>query len=93
VTFYFIVQLEISQALYLIMSMVNNYYGRFFRVYYYIGPQKTIACVDVVSSDIFHEDQEKRDYARSILKKTRQSLDWFRPSRRVITLRPVSLYY
>jgi hypothetical protein len=25
--------------------------------------------------------------------RTRQDLDWFRPSRRVITLRPILLYY
>jgi hypothetical protein len=49
--------------------------------------------VDVVSSDICDEDREKCDYARSISKKTRRYLDWFRPSRRVITLHPVLLYY
>jgi hypothetical protein len=49
--------------------------------------------VDVVSSDIYDEDGEKRDYARSISKKARRVLDWFKPSRRVIALRLVSLYY
>jgi hypothetical protein len=41
----------------------------------------------------FDEDQSKRDYARSISRKTRRCLDWFRPSQRVIALHPVSLYY
>jgi hypothetical protein len=41
----------------------------------------------------FDEDQRKCDYARSILRKTRRGLDWFRPSRRVIAICPVSLYY
>jgi hypothetical protein len=35
----------------------------------------------------------KRDYVRSTSRKTRRGLDWFRSSRRVIALRPVSLYY
>jgi hypothetical protein len=47
----------------------------------------------VVSSDIFDEDQEKHNYVRSILKKLQRGLDWFRPSRRVIALCLVSLYY
>jgi hypothetical protein len=51
------------------------------------------SCVDVVSSDICDEDQEKRDYVRSISKNAWRGLDWFRPSQRVIDLRPVSLYY
>jgi hypothetical protein len=55
--------------------------------------RNAILFVDVVSSDIFDEDWEKRDYTRSISKKTRQGLDWFRPSRGVIALHPVSLYY
>jgi hypothetical protein len=46
-----------------------------------------------VSSDICDEDREKRDYVRSISKNTRRDLDWFRPSRRVISLRPVLMYY
>jgi hypothetical protein len=41
----------------------------------------------------FDKDQRKHDYARSISRKTRQGLDWFKPSQRVIALRPVSLYY
>jgi hypothetical protein len=51
------------------------------------------ASVDVVSSDICDEDREKCDYTRSISKKTRQDLDWFMLSRRVIAIRPVLLYY
>jgi hypothetical protein len=51
------------------------------------------ASVDVVSSDICDEDQEKCDYTRSISKKTRQDLDWFMLFRRVIAIRPVLLYY
>jgi hypothetical protein len=35
----------------------------------------------------------KHDYARSISRKTRRDLDWFRLSRRVIGIRPVLLYY
>jgi hypothetical protein len=49
--------------------------------------------IDVVSSDICDEDREKRDYARSISKKTWRGLDWFSLSRRVITLRSVLMYY
>jgi hypothetical protein len=44
-------------------------------------------------SDICDEDREKHDYARSISKKARRDLDWFRLSRRVIVLHPISLYY
>jgi hypothetical protein len=51
------------------------------------------ASVDVVSSDICDEDREKCDYTRSISKNTRQDLDWFMLSRRVIVIRPVLLYY
>jgi hypothetical protein len=47
----------------------------------------------VVPSNIFDEDREKYDYARSISKKAHRGLDWFRPSRGVIALRLVSLYY
>jgi hypothetical protein len=54
-------------------------------------PQYVI--VNVVLSDICDDDREKHNYTRSILKKARQGLDWFRPSRRVIALRPVSMYY
>jgi hypothetical protein len=46
-----------------------------------------------MSSDICDEDWKKHDYVRSISKKTRWGLDWFRPSRRVIVLYPVLLYY
>jgi hypothetical protein len=49
--------------------------------------------VDVVSSDIFDEDREKHDYTRSISKNARGDVDWFRPPRGAIGLRPVSLYY
>jgi hypothetical protein len=49
--------------------------------------------VDVVSSNICDEDREKCDYIRSISKKARRGLDWSRPSRRVIAIHPVSLYY
>jgi hypothetical protein len=41
----------------------------------------------------FDEDRRKCDYARSILRKIRRGLDWFRPSQRVISLYLVSLYY
>jgi hypothetical protein len=37
--------------------------------------QLLILSVDVVSSDIFDEDREKRDYARSISKKTQRDLN------------------
>jgi hypothetical protein len=46
-----------------------------------------------VSSDICDEDQKKRDYARSISKKTRKDSYWFRPSRSIIAIHPVLLYY
>jgi hypothetical protein len=46
-----------------------------------------------VSSHICDKDQEKCDYARSILKKARQGLDWFKPSRRVKVICPILLYY
>ncbi len=49
--------------------------------------------VGIVSLDIFDEDREKYDYVRSISKKTRQDLDWFMLSRRVIAIRSVLLYY
>jgi hypothetical protein len=49
--------------------------------------------VNVVTSDICDEDLEKRDYARSISKKTQRGLDWFKPSWRVIALHPALLYY
>jgi hypothetical protein len=55
--------------------------------------QLEIHYVNIVSSDICDEDRKKRDYARSISKNAQQCLDWSRPSRRVIALRPVSLYY
>jgi hypothetical protein len=43
--------------------------------------------------DICDKNREKYDYTRSISKKTQRGLDWFRPSRGVITIRLVSLYY
>jgi hypothetical protein len=46
-----------------------------------------------VSSDIYDKDRVKHDHARSISKKTRQDIDWFRPSRKVIALRSILLYY
>jgi hypothetical protein len=39
------------------------------------------------------KDREKHDHTRSILRKIRRGWDWIRPSQRVLTLRPVSLYY
>jgi hypothetical protein len=51
--------------------------------------------VEIVLSYIYDDDQEKRDNIRSILRMNTMSLDWFRPSRRVIALYPVFvvLYY
>jgi hypothetical protein len=49
--------------------------------------------VNVVSSDICDEVREKRNYARSISKKTWQGLDSFGPSQRVKAIRLVLLYY
>jgi hypothetical protein len=46
-----------------------------------------------MSSDICDKDLEKHDHERSISKKTRWDLDWFRLSQRVIALRPVLMYY
>jgi hypothetical protein len=55
-------------------------------------PPSCRASVDVMSSDICDEDQEKRDYTRLISKKAQRGLYWG-SSRRVIALRSVSLYY
>jgi hypothetical protein len=56
-------------------------------------PPSRRASVNVVSSDICDEDRKKRDYARSISRETHRDLDWSRPSRRVIVLRPILMYY
>jgi hypothetical protein len=45
--------------------------------------------VDVVSSDTYDEDQEKRDDVRSILSINTASLECFRPSHEVIVIRTV----
>jgi hypothetical protein len=51
------------------------------------------ASVDISSSDICDKDQKKCGDVRSISQMNTTDLYWFRPSRGVIVLRPVSLYY
>jgi hypothetical protein len=41
----------------------------------------------------FDEDRRKCDYARSISRKTRRCLDWFRYSQRVTIIHALSVYY
>jgi hypothetical protein len=48
-----------------------------------------IGTVDVSSSNICDKDWEKRGDARSISRMNTTDLDWFRPCRQVIALRPV----
>jgi hypothetical protein len=45
--------------------------------------------INVVSSDTCDENREKRDNVRSISSMNTTSLDWFRPSRGITTIRPV----
>jgi hypothetical protein len=51
------------------------------------------ASVDVSSSDICDENQEKHNNASSILRMNMMDLDRFGPSREVIALHLILLYY
>jgi hypothetical protein len=49
--------------------------------------------IDISSSDICNDDQDKCDDVKSILRMNTINLNWFKLSHAVILLRPVLLYY